>query len=184
MRIFVFMIFLVAVMASGCGKRALDKGTPAPPAPVTSFEFTSTNKVVTKEDMKIDDERKIVKADFNMDGLSDLAVIRSDGISTNEVTIYIKKPFPATESSARVKTYYYQAGAVRRPLEGGRITGIASHVGEKAVDLIILVSYTNRPNDMIHYYNDGKRFAEKEVWISSANATTNKPLTIGEGPGR
>lgn len=161
MRIMTVVAFLgiSAVLVSCSDKKSEEAQQPAP-LPKT-FSYTDTDAVVKAEEIQTADvEKRSLKADFNLDGLSDLAVIRSEGNSHNEVDIYIqKKPDAETEKDSPIDASFFRGGTIKRP-DDGKIIGLASRQEKKMVDIILLVAYTNQPNQMIHYRNDGKSFTE------------------------
>lgn len=136
-----------------------------PPAPLPkTFAFTETNTLVAASEIEsIGDEKTALKADFNQDGLSDIAIIRKEGGVQNKVDIYIqKKTAPSEDTGGTASTteaIYFKGGTIQRPTEG-EITGIASRAEKRVVDIIILVTHSNKPNDWIHYRNDGASFTE------------------------
>ena len=69
----------------GCGKSK----PPASDEPVgpTNFPFTATNTVVESKDIPLETATQTVEADFNLDGLNDVALVEAAGNNKNEVTL-------------------------------------------------------------------------------------------------
>ncbi len=163
---FLYVMVAGCIFLSACSKpEPAVEDAPPPPPPQTTFAFTETNTVVVANEIEsADDDKKSLAGDFNMDGLSDLAVISQDGDSQNKVDIYIqKKPDPeedAGSSTSSMTAKYFKGGSITRP--DGKIIGIASAVEKRIVNIIILVTHSNQPNEWIHYRNDGNSFTEVE----------------------
>jgi len=149
-------------MCCACSKKP--QSEPLSELPKT-FAFTETNVVVGAEEIETpDNEGSTLKADFNQDGLSDLAIIKKEGEIQNKVDIYIQQPQQAAGGSAKVsqaQAKYFKGGTIERPITG-RITGIASASNDKLVNIVILVTHSNSPNEWIQYRNDGGSFTEVE----------------------
>jgi len=140
---------LVVTILSGCAKEK-------PPVPQpTVFAFTNIDETIPEEEINVAERTKSVVADFNLDGLKDLAILEHADQGRNEVSIYIRKQ----DLEGGQATIYYKGGAIRRPVEG-KIVGIASRVWQKYTDLVLLIAYTNRGDEMVHYRNNGARFTE------------------------
>lgn len=158
------LLFLSFVFPSLLITAACSRNKEQPPAPPQQsvFSYTSTNVVVNITELQTqENENKTLKADFNLDGLSDMAIISGDHNLQNEVDIYIRTDRgPEQISGANPKpASFYHGGTIRRP-DNGKIIGLMSGAEGRMVNIILLVSYTNRPNDMIHYRNDGASFSE------------------------
>ena len=168
----IFMLVLVVALAAGCAKK--EPPVAAPPAteePPAEVSFTATNEVVVREDIQIADERKAVEADFDMDGLDDLAVIDPREGHQNEVNIFIQKPAeepPATgtppeaagtqiASQEKGKIAYYHAGVIRQP-QSGTVIGLMIRKRKDLTDLLVLLQDETLNNQMLHYFNDGQKF--------------------------
>ena len=156
-------VMLTCLIFSSCSKP--QQKEPPPPLPKT-FAFTDTNTVIAASEIESpENDKNSLKADFNQDGLSDLAIIKKEGENQNKVDIYIRmKPETAAAAGsesplASAEARYFKGGTIQRPLEG-RIIGIASAAEGKVVNIVILVSHTNQPNEWIQYRNDGGSFTE------------------------
>ena len=150
-------LLVCLLVVTACGrKRAPERTAQLGPPHPSSFSFTGTNTTVAGEDLVVSVGVASVEADFNRDGYKDLAMVESDGAGENEVAIYIRKPERPAE---RTRVVYYRGGSIRRPLVG-KIIGVASRQTAEFADLVVLVAHSNRPNEMIHYHNDGARFEE------------------------
>ncbi|HNR93732.1 MAG TPA: hypothetical protein PKK36_03885 [Kiritimatiellia bacterium] len=166
-----FMLMLLVVLAFGCAKKE-PAAAPLPEQPPAEVPFTATNEVVMREEIQIADERKAVEADFDMDGLDDLAVIDPREGHQNEVNIFIQKPADepsaapaaaAAASGARLvspekgKMVYYRAGVIRQPADG-TVIGLMIRKRKDITDLLVLLQDETLNNQMLHYFNDGKKF--------------------------
>lgn len=154
-----FFAASMPLLLLSCSKEKPAQDTPQP-LPKT-FSFTQTNAVASAaEILTADNDKRSLKGDFNLDGLTDVAIIRMDGSSQNQVDIYIQAPTdPAAAGSAKENVSFFKGGTITRPDEGS-IIGLASKADGRIVDIIMLVTYSNRPNEMIHYKNDGTAFTE------------------------
>ena len=151
-------IILASLILVSCGGK---KETEAPPPPEAqkTFTFTETNSIVTASELEgSENASKTLKADFNLDGLNDLAIIRSQGGAQSEVDIYIQERTDSEGTEATEKTFF-RGGTIKRH-DDGRIIGLVSKSNKQIIDIILLVTYSNRPNEMVHYQNDGTSFTE------------------------
>jgi hypothetical protein len=154
------LIVTASVLLTSCAEKKTEAPKPEP-LPKT-FAFTDTNTVTSAKEIEAaDSDKRSLKADFNLDGLNDLAIIKDYGEVKNAVDIYIqKKPdAPADNSTPVEEPTFFRGGTIKRPADG-QIIGLASSEENNMVNIIILVTYTNRQNEMIHYMNDGKSFTE------------------------
>lgn len=152
-------VILASLILVSCGGKK--KIEPPPQPPQRSFTFTETNSIVTASELEgAENAGKALKADFNLDGLDDLAVIRGQGHAQSEVDIYIQEK-AESDGTGGGETRFFRGGTIRRH-DDGRIIGLVSKSNKEIVDIILLVTYSNRPNEMIHYQNDGKSFTEVE----------------------
>ncbi len=153
------LILLVAVSCVVVGCKG-EKTTQS--APSQTFSYIETNEVATAEEAGFDEEQKttsknIVRADFNFDGLMDVAIVDNNGGSENDqVLIYIQKAIPLDPTADPI---YYRAGTIRQSLEGD-IIGLMSRKQGRFTDLTVLIKRDNGHNRMILYRNDGKQFTE------------------------
>ncbi|MDI6774302.1 MAG: hypothetical protein QME60_02750 [Verrucomicrobiota bacterium] len=168
----------------------LEKSVPSRPAPppagepaettteTTSFAFTNRAETVTADQIKAEDKTSTVTADFNLDGLSDPAVVDlSEDDTGQQVAIYIQKQPDKPEAPPTVPAYY-KGGVIRQPTEG-KIMGVLTRQREGYTDLILLVSRAADKPEMMHYRNDGLRFsvaALRRKAIGSQLARENPPL--------
>lgn len=170
------LMLMCCMTVSGCAKKKeAPAAPPAPAEPPAEVPFTSTNEVVVREDIQMADEQnKSVSADFDMDGLEDLAVIDPREGHQNEVNIYIQKPAeaPAAEpqkpasapaggsglmSPEKGKIEYYKAGVIRQPKDG-TVIGLMIRKRKDITDLLVLLQDQTLNNQMLHYLNDGQKF--------------------------
>lgn len=167
----IFILVLVVALAAGCAKKEPPAAPPATEEPPAEVSFTATNEVVVREEIQIADERKAVEADFDMDGLDDLAVIDPREGHQNEVNIFIQKPAeepaaaetPPGASGVRIaspekgKIAYYHAGVIRQP-QSGTVIGLMIRKRKDLTDLLVLLQDETLNNQMLHYFNDGQKF--------------------------
>lgn len=143
------------IFAFGCAEK-IEPPKPEAEQP-TAFAFTNTDETVVADRIDIENKKSVV-ADFNLDGLDDLAALSEMDNGVNEVAIYIQKQTSPSEPAGAKKTYY-KAATIKRVTEG-KIIGIASRRQKNLTDLIVLVSHANQNNEMIHYQNDGMQFIQ------------------------
>lgn len=146
---------VTALLAGGCSR---DSDAPPPPR-ATSFSFENAEETVTADRIRGDDSAKPIVADFNLDGLDDLAVMEGDGDNQNEIVIYIRKRGESEEHPV-----YYRGGSIQRHVDG-HIIGVGHNRRGKQTDLLVLVARTNGPNDMVHYFNTGRGFSESLIGV-------------------
>ncbi len=151
------LIVLSAVLC-GCAppQPAVERG------PTHYVSFTNVEASVSEDVVNQADDKGRVEADFNLDGLMDLALMRVRPGAPDEVEILIRRPPPVSGDNAAplvAGNVYYRAGVIRRE-PGTRIVGIASRVRDRFTDLVVLVAREGMRNEMIHYVNDGTGFAE------------------------
>ena len=140
----------------------------APPEPIVeqrptnTVSFTNVAVTVSQDVVNGSGEKGRVEADFNLDGLTDLALIRVKEGAPDEVEIFIRKPASASGGGTvpMAGNAYFRAGIIRRE-SGTRIVGIASRVHGRYTDLIVLVARAGSRNEMLHYVNDGSGFTER-----------------------
>lgn len=170
----VSVLTLTILAAAGCSKTPPPPAPPPPPpapaapAPVaeaepdTSFGFTNTAEAVSADRIKGADRTSSVAADFNRDGLADLAVVeKTENDSGQQVSIYIQKP-PDPTGEKPATTVYYKGGAIRQPPEG-KIQGVMTRQRGGYTDLILLVSGAAGKPKMVHYRNDGQQFRAADL---------------------
>ena len=146
--VFIFAVILLV----GCSKA---KNPKQEKPDYSKVSFSNATEVVTASEIKKYRKTKVVKADFNMDKLEDLAVMHEYGDNATEVSIFLQKPRRTKSDDVS----YFKAGAIR-PGDGGKIVGVASKKTGKYTDLILLVAYSEQENRMICYKNNGTGFNE------------------------
>ncbi|MGD9873469.1 MAG: hypothetical protein AB7T27_04280 [Kiritimatiellia bacterium] len=172
------LMLILSLAAFGCAKKEEPAAlSPAPAEPPAEVPFTSTEEVVAREDIQMAEEQnKTVTADFDMDGLEDLAVVDPRDGHQNEVNIYIQKPeekqaqpAPSTAPAApaggaasltspeKGKIQYYKAGVIRQPKDG-TVIGLMIRKRKDITDLLVLLQDQTLNNQMLHYLNDGQKF--------------------------
>ena len=158
MKCMMLMCLVVALICAGCGQNPEDVAAPPsqPPQPRV-FAFTNTAEVATAEEIGEVLPARSVKADFNLDGLQDLAVVE-EGIEEGEtqVTIYIRRA--VTEGGVSELVSYYRGGWIQSATDGD-IIGVMSSRRQQYTDLILLVARPDGPNAMVHFHSDGSSFS-------------------------
>jgi hypothetical protein len=155
MRFLLLCVTLSTFALCSCSK---EQEVAPPPEPLpTTFDYTATNAILDAQAVHAAAKSdKTLEADFNLDGLNDLAVIRQNGSRTkNEVDIYIQKKPDEKQDAPK----FYAGGRIVRP-DGGRIAALMSKVAGAQVNMLLLISYSNKPPHLIEYINDGKTFTE------------------------
>lgn len=159
----VLLFASISVLLTSCSRP--EKLNVTPQEAPKSFSFTQTNAVVAASEIQSEDnDKRSLQGDFNLDGLNDLAIIRAEGEIRNQVDIYIQNKAAEKASGpgqGAAGITFFKGGTITRPSDGS-IIGLASKTDNKMVDIIMLISFTNRPNEMIHYKNDGTSFTEVE----------------------
>lgn len=164
---------LCLVTISACGKKS-DEAAQNPPTAKKPVSFANTNTILKASEAEpaiTDTTAKSVTADFNNDGLKDLAVLNQTTGSKNEVEIYIQKKQEPTTPPVTAEKEYFHAGTIQH--EGdGRVIGLMVESQKQLADLVLLMEYPDRVNrEMIHYKNNGEQF----LLISREQASTRKP---------
>jgi len=161
MKRFMLASLVVALVCVGCGEGEKVEDVPPPqaPPPAKVFSFTNTTEVATADEIGTVASDRSVRADFNLDGLQDLAVIEPDEEGDTHVTIYIRRPMPEGDMSELVS--YYKGGWIR-PSVDGDVIGVMSSRRDRYTDLILLLARADGPNAMVHFHSDGNRFTLAE----------------------
>ena len=153
--IFPILCGLLLAVSSGCSKK---KEVPPPP-PVSEepvfpmkqpFEAVET---IPLEKLNISDHTKVVRADFNMDKLEDIALIEEDKTGQSSLSIYLRK------KTGGLRELYYKAVGIQQDGDY-TITALMSRRGEEGTDLIVIINYPDNRKEMVHYRSDGKAFHE------------------------
>ena len=153
------LLLALCVALAGCGPPEPPKhevvvaAVAEPETPPGVFPFTSTNQTVSRREIHLNAQTPSVTADFNHDGLADIAVASESPSGENTITLYVQKPAASVGGEAE----YYRAGTIPHATDG-RIIGLMSRKREEYADLILLVTRSNRANEMLNYYNDGTGF--------------------------
>jgi len=150
-----FCAAVAIALLGGCGRKE-----PVVPLP-TTFSYTATNIVVRAESFIARPEVEVVKADFNRDGIEDMAVVENSKAREKRVVIYIRrKGQKAGMATERIKEYY-EAGTIRRVISGP-VVGLGTKKSGAHIDLLILYENPDKAGsrEMVHYQNDGKSFTE------------------------
>lgn len=169
----------LCVITTGCFKPAEPEPEPIPtelPAEIV-FEETNLPPPVEIKEETLQTTKNSVVADFNLDGLDDVAIVEEveeepppetgepgdkvgplTPIKPPEVTVYIKAK-PTTGGTGVQKNLYHKAGVIPSIL-GRTVKGIASRKREKYTDLVILFKEDSGTTEMVHYQNRGSKFVK------------------------
>lgn len=147
-----------ACWAVGCKKQE-----PAPLPPPDPIKVSITNQSITVTETQIaalQEERPAV-ADFNYDGLKDMAVLQKSGEGGHEVAIYIRTPDDDNELSADPN--YFKGGIIKSHWDG-KVIGVMSRPRSGMVDLLLLIARPGSDrNEFIRFQSDGTRFTEQRL---------------------
>ena len=179
------VLVLFCFVVTGCFKPAEPEPEPLPKELPKEIVFAVSNlpPPVVIEQEKLQTAKKSVVADFNLDGLEDVAIVEEvveespppsadpgkagkGGVKPlpppkpPEVTVYIKAK-PREVDGVLQQNLYHKAGAIPSVL-GRTVKGIASRKTVKYTDLVILLKEDNGSTEMVHYQNKGDRFIKIE----------------------
>lgn len=149
-KVFHLSLVLCICFFAGCSEK---KEEPAAPPEPQVFEITSTEVVVEEKELPEVVGTKIVRADFNMDMLEDLALAEEDSEGQSAISIYIQKKTEGMEKK------FYKAGRIS---ERGdyTISALMTRKADDHTDLIVMFKYPNGGKDMVYYRSDGTSFRE------------------------
>lgn len=120
-----------------------------------NFSIAETNTVVAEADIPQVPQTRIVRADFNMDSLEDIAVAEDDDTDPDRqsITIYLRT------LGDDMETKYYRAGGIQ---QAGKyaITALMSRKDVGYTDLLVIFTFQNGRKQMVHFRSDGKMFTE------------------------
>lgn len=179
-----FVLALTCLFQSGCFKPAEPEPEPIPtelPAEIV-FGPTSLPPPVEIKEETLQTAKKSVVADFNLDGLDDVAIVEEveeppptgedpktgkkpasiAPIKPPEVTVYIKAKPKENVGAAAQKNLYHKAGVIPSIL-GRTVKGIMSRKTQKYTDLVILFKEDDGSTEMVHYQNKGSKFVKVEA---------------------
>lgn len=142
----------VCLLLAGCGVEVPEAPQKKMVEEVT-FSAAVSNLAVEIEETALADRSQAVVADFNLDGLNDVALVEAAGNDKNEVTLYMREK-PSEEYPRQ--TVYRRAGTIQAP-GNGNIVGVASRRRETHTDLIILFRETGGTTELVHFLNKGDR---------------------------
>ena len=134
----------------GCAKQEEAEIT-APEEKV--FAITATNTVVVEEEIPVVAQSRMVRADFNMDNLEDLALAEEYDDGRSEISIYLQKKGEDMEKA------FFKAGGIR-PKGEYKITALMSKKAAQHIDLLVIFTYPDDDKEMVHYRTEGKEFRE------------------------
>lgn len=152
-----FLVAAVVAVCSGCGAEiepAQERKDVPRPTEIIEFSAADDAEAVVLSDDEVRTSAESVVADFNLDGIDDVAIIQEAEGDAKEVVVYIGKKEGAKKGRALT---FGMAGSIHS-VWNGRIAGIATSRRKKYTDLIILVQREGGPTQMIHYRNSGDKF--------------------------
>jgi len=117
------------------------------------YTITSTNKVVTEAEIPAVAQSRVVRADFNMDNLEDLAMAEEYEDGRSEISIYLQK------RGEDLRKAFFKAGGIR-PKGEYKITALMSKKGSAYVDLLVIFTHPDNSKEMVHYRTEGRQFRE------------------------
>jgi hypothetical protein len=137
----------VVVAAVGCSKQP-----PPPPEQPKTFDITETRTVVAEDSIPQAPASRIVRADFNMDNLEDIALAEDAG-ERSMITIYLRKP------GSDLEAQYFKAGGIDQTGPYS-VSALMSRKLTEHTDLIAIFNYPDGRKQMVHYRSDGRQFQE------------------------
>lgn len=181
-RVTVCLKALVPLFVAGC-LQVEEPEEPALPEELPSqivFSESNLPAAVELSDEMLQTAKKSVVADFNLDGLEDVAIVEevdegaapaapANGgtkqpkvapLKAPEVTVYIRSK-PKKGGSVVGGNLYHKAGVIPSVL-GKTVKGIASRKTREYTDLVILFKEDSGTTEMVHYQNKGDRFIKIE----------------------
>jgi len=150
-RTLIVVLLPLLVTATGCSKK---EQVADEPEEAEVYTITATNTVVAEDEIPVVAQTRVVRADFNMDKLEDLAVAEEYEDGKSEISIYLQK------RDEDLKKAFFKAGGIR-PKGEYKITALMSKKGAEHTDLLVIFSYLDNNNkQMVHYRSDGQAFRE------------------------
>lgn len=163
------------LLGTGCGRpeTVLPSGDAISHVSGKEFSFTNRHEIIPEK--FVDESRDVyehyIVADFNANGLMDVAVMENVTDDMLELVVYVQAtpeqvaqaigPESGVTLAEQAGRHYFRAGRLQRPLEG-RFAGLASRRSGKYTDLLILLQHDSS-SEILHYRNDGSRFFEVDA---------------------
>jgi len=144
------LVVCLLLLVIGCSKK---EQAVAPPPEEEVYAITATNTIVAEEEIPVVAQSRMVRADFNMDQLEDLALAEEYDDGKSEISIYLQK------QGENLKKAFFKAGGIR-PRGEYKITALMSKKGAEHIDLLVIFTYPDDDKEMVHYRSDGKAFRE------------------------
>ena len=141
---------VVMAASVGCSKKKPEEVVKEDPK---VFSIAATNTVVEEKEIRIARQDRIVRADFNMDNLEDIAVAHEDENGNSKISIYLRR------RRGDMKAEFFSAGGIQ---PGGeyRISALMSRKGPEYSDLMVIFAYPDGSKEMVHYRSKGDEFRE------------------------
>jgi hypothetical protein len=86
--------------------------------------------------------------------------VETNAQGESQITIYVRRPVTGSRGMTELVSFY-RGGAIRTAGTGS-VIGVMTRRRDQYSDLIILMSGTNGPNEMVHFYSDGKSFSLRD----------------------
>ena len=141
------------IALTGCSRIKSFFEKPEDEAEPKQFSITDTDTLVDADALPSEKEAQMVRADFNMDNLEDIAVTEKDEKGRSVVSVYLQK------AGDKLRAQYFKAGGIfqRGDYE---ISALMSAKGQDYTDLMAIMKYPDGSKEMVHYRSDGKQFTE------------------------
>ncbi|MDA0989788.1 MAG: hypothetical protein O3A51_03455 [Verrucomicrobia bacterium] len=151
----IVMVSLLSITGCSRIKDFFEKSESPPPAQQTTFVMHDMGESLTEDQLPSEASAYIVKQDFNLDALQDLAVAEKDETGRDVISVYLRRP-----GDALVATYYKAAGISQQG--DYRVTALISAADPGYADLIVMLAYANGKKEMVHFRSEGEDFRELE----------------------
>ena len=148
----------VMVISVGCSRKQEaepSKKEPVSAAPVYPMKPPPEDpeETIPYERLNIQNNSRVVLADFNMDKLEDIALIEETPRGKSSLAVYLRK------KTDGLRKLYYKAVGIEQ--EGDyTISALMSKRTEKGTDLLVIINYPDGRKEMVYYRSDGKAFHE------------------------
>ncbi|MDA0577502.1 MAG: hypothetical protein O3B24_05325 [Verrucomicrobia bacterium] len=147
---------MLLVAFSACFRKPPESPPPPRPPPLphpTAFSFTDTNQVVAASEIPSEGRQPLVRADFNFDRLTDVAVAETNESGQSVVTIYLRR------RSGLLDERYVKAGGI---LQSGdyTISGLMTSGNGEHTDLVVIFAFMDGHKELVHFRSDGSEFKE------------------------
>ncbi|NLB54708.1 MAG: hypothetical protein GX811_02900, partial [Lentisphaerae bacterium] len=113
-RLLITLVLIFTFLSACSKKQQQEEASDLQTLPLaTQVDFERSVEMVSSDQLEPDERLKSIEADFNMDGLMDLAVVRKTGKNDNTIDILIRKPEEqGSESETGDSVVYFKAGSL------------------------------------------------------------------------